>query len=113
MLAAKRPSVLVALHHGAFDTNVSVCRLKPNRHAGSHALYRQLCSYADDRVVWPGHSGIRDRGCSPGKNAGVSGLDMRVGSEDGGYAAVQPACEADLLARRFGVKVDQDHPRSA
>ena len=42
---------------------------------------------------------------------GVGGLHVRVRSEDGGDAPVEPAGERDLLARRLRVDVDDDHGR--
>ena len=47
----------------------------------------------------------------PGLDARVRGLDVRMRADDRRDAAVEPAGERDLLARRLGVNVDEDHRR--
>ena len=49
----------------------------------------------------------------PGEDARVARLDVGVGAEDGGDPAVEVVRERDLLARRLGVEVDDDHRRLA
>ena len=55
--------------------------------------------------------GVGDRRGAARLDARVGGLHVRVRADDHGDAAVQPARERDLLARRLGVDVDQDHRR--
>ena len=81
---------------------------KPDRDPGPHALDRELGLDADHGVVRAGHARVGDRGRAARLDARVVRLHVRVRAEHGGHAAVEPAGQRDLLARRLGVEVDDD-----
>ena len=72
---------------------------------------RELRLHADHRVVRAGHPGVADRRRAAGEDARVVRLNVRVGADHGGHAAVEPGRERNLLARCLGVKVDDDDAR--
>ena len=76
-------------------------------------LDRELGLDADHGVVRAGHAHVGHRGRAARLHARVGGLDVRVRAEDGGDAAVEPARERDLLARRLRVDVDDARPAPA
>ena len=61
----------------------------------------------------PGHAGVGDERGALREHARVGGLDVRVRPDDGRDAAVEPAREGDLLARRLGVRVHEHERRLA
>ena len=97
----------VAVDHGAFDPHVSLSRLEAHREPGAHAPDRELGLDPDHRVVRSGHTRVGDECGAVREDARVRGLDVRVGPDDRGHPAVEPARERDLLARRLGMHVDK------
>ena len=101
----------VAVDHRALDPHASLSRLEAHGQAGAHPPDRELGLDADDRVVRPGHSGVRDEGGALRQHCRVGGLHVRVRSDDRGHAAVEVARHRGLLARRLGVHVHEDDGR--
>ena len=105
--AVARPSASVSTSD-ALEPDVAVGGLEADAHPGAHARDRELRLHADHRVVRAGHAGVGDRRRAAREDARVVRLHVRVRPDDGADAAVEPARERDLLARRLGVEVDED-----
>ena len=62
--------------------------------------------------MWPGHASVGDRSRPARLHTRVVRLHVRVRPEHRRRLPVEEPCERDLLARRLGVDVDDDHRRS-
>ena len=106
-IAVARPS-RVAVDDDALEPDAALGGPEAHRHAGTHPPDRELRLHADHRVVRAGHACVGDRRRAAGLHAGVARLHVRVRPEHRRHAAVEPAGERDLLARRLRVEVDDD-----
>jgi len=75
---------------------------------GAQRLDRLILLDADHPAARAGHSHIRDVRRAAREDAQVGGRHVRVRADDGRDAAVEVPAQADLLARRLGVHVDED-----
>jgi len=75
---------------------------------GAQRLDRLILLDADHPAPGAGHPDVGDVRRPAREDAQVGGRHVRVGAEDGGDAAVEVPAQADLLARRLGVHVDED-----
>ena len=107
-IAVARPVAGSQVTTRALEPHAALGDLEPNRHARSHPVDREVGLDADHRVVGARHAGVGDRRGAAGQHAGVGRLHVRVRPDHGRHAAVEPARERDLLARRLGVHVDDD-----
>jgi hypothetical protein len=110
-LAPERASVRAAFDDHALDAHAPFGRLEPNGQAGAHAPDCELGLDADDGIMGAGHARVGDGGSPTGLHTRVRRLDVRMGSEDSRHAAVKPARQRDLLARRLCMEVDEDDLR--
>ena len=107
----------VARPSGVHSTRAPSIRTPPcavskrTREPGAHARDRLLGLDADHRVVRPGHARVGERGRAARVHARVVRLHVRVRADHRRHAPVEPPRERDLLARRLGVHVDEDHRR--
>jgi len=75
---------------------------------GAQRLDRLILLDADHPAAGSGHPNIRDVRRAAREDAQVGGGHVRVGADDGRDAAVEVPAQADLLAGRLGVHVDED-----
>jgi hypothetical protein len=82
--------------------------LEAHGQPGAHSSNGEVRFDADHGVVRTRHTGIRDERGALGKQARIGGLNVSVRADDSSDLAVQPAGERSFLARRFGMRVDED-----
>ncbi len=105
----RRAAVGAALDERPLDAHAARRGLEAHGQARDEPLDRTLGLAADHRVVRAGHAGVGDRSGAADEHARVVRLHVRMRAEHGGDASVEVARERDLLARRLGVEVDDDH----
>src|SRR5690606_2070843 len=62
----------------------------------------------DDRIAGPAHADVGDVGRAAGEDTFVGGLDVGMGADDGGAAAVEVPAHGDLFGGGLGVHIHQD-----
>jgi len=74
---------------------------------GAQRLDRLILLHADHAAAWAGHADVGDVRGAAGQDAKVRRGHVRVRADHRGHATVEVPAEADLLARRLGVHVDE------
>jgi len=74
---------------------------------GAQRLDRLILLHADDATPRPGHADVGDVRGAAGQHARVGGRHVRVRADDPRHPPVEVPAQADLLARRLGVHVDE------
>src|SRR5271163_710001 len=82
------------------------------RHLGDKAAHHRALLQPDHRIIVTAHPGIGLIGGAARQNLGVGRRYVAVRPEYGRDAAVDKMAEGHLLARRLGMKIDEDRRRA-
>ena len=102
---------LVAIHHHGAEPNIAGGRFEARRHIVQKPPDHQFFLHADHAVIRASHADIGDVGGTVGQHALIGGRNVGVRADDRGDAAIEIPAQRDLLRRRFGMDIDEDHFR--
>jgi hypothetical protein len=105
--AARR---LVYVDDDAVELHRSARDLEPPRHTILEARDDDVLVHAEHGVARPDHAGVRHMRRALREDARIRGRHVRVRADDGREATVEVPAHGDLLARGFGVPVEDAHP---
>lgn len=88
------------------DLNIAGCYLERIRHLRPERFENTLDSPTEHRIVRPGHSDIGDISGTFGKDFLIGRCNMSMCAETKADPAVEMIAHCDLLARGFGVEID-------
>jgi len=106
--AASPSRGFVDLHQGSAHRLAAFPHLVGSVHPGGHVPEHLPRVAPDDAVVGPAHADIGDERRAAAQDAGISGRDVGMRSEDRGDAAVQMVGQRSLFAGGLHVGLDDD-----
>src|SRR5688572_10368139 len=102
---------LIDIDDDAVELNRSGRHLETTRNAIPEAPDDDVLIHPEHGIARADHARVRHVGGALRKDARVCRRHVRVGTDDGGEAAVEMPAHRDLLARRFGVPIEDAHAR--
>src|SRR5579863_1293905 len=100
---------IVHVHDHRVQLDRSLGRLHADRQRREESFENHFLFYADYRVIWTRHAGVRLIGGAAGQDAGIGGGNVGVGADHGRDATVQIPTHGHLLAGEFRVKINEPH----